>query len=84
MARNDVVREFLLTTAEAAQFLRIQPQTLRRWRCEGRGPRYIRLSSNRCLYPRTSVDDFLARREFESTNDEAASTALRRASISAA
>lgn len=71
----------LLTTAEAARFLRIQPQTLRRWRCEGRGPRFIKLGGNRCLYRRSDVNEFLSERLFDSTDDEASLNALRRASV---
>lgn len=35
----------LLTEAEAAAFLRLKPVTLKKWRCLGRGPEYVRLGS---------------------------------------
>ncbi len=35
----------LLTEAEAATFLRLKPVTLKKWRCRGRGPDYVRLGS---------------------------------------
>ncbi len=35
----------LLTEAEAAAFLRLQPVTLKKWRCRGRGPAYVRLGA---------------------------------------
>jgi hypothetical protein len=70
-----------LTTAEAAQLLRCQPQTLRRHRCEGRGPRYIKIAGNRVLYSRSVIEEFLQQREYESTHDESAASALRRVSV---
>jgi excisionase family DNA binding protein len=35
--------EKLLSTEEAAGFLNCQPQTLNRWRHEGKGPRYFKV-----------------------------------------
>jgi hypothetical protein len=35
----------LLTEAEAAALLRLQPVTLKKWRCTGRGPPFVRLGS---------------------------------------
>ena len=37
----------LLNTEEAAYLLRLSPNTLRRKRCEGTGPRFVRLGSAR-------------------------------------
>jgi predicted site-specific integrase-resolvase len=39
-----------LSTVAASRFLGLQPCTLRRWRREGRGIPYIRISGNRCVY----------------------------------
>lgn len=33
----------LLTTEQAAAWLGVQPYTLRRWRSDGRGPRWVRV-----------------------------------------
>ncbi|MDA2916255.1 helix-turn-helix domain-containing protein [Nitrospinae bacterium AH_259_B05_G02_I21] len=33
----------LLSTAEAANFLRLSPATLRTWRCRGAGPEYLKI-----------------------------------------
>lgn len=33
----------LMTTEEAAGWLGVQPYTMRRWRSEGRGPRWVRV-----------------------------------------
>ena len=32
----------LLTTQEVAEFLGLKPHTLEKWRCEGKGPPFIR------------------------------------------
>lgn len=47
----------LLRAAEAARVLGVAPQTLARWRVEGRGPRYRKVSS-RVLYDASDVDAF--------------------------
>ena len=39
----------LLTSNEAAEFLRLKPSTLAKYRCVGGGPKYLR--RGRCLYP---------------------------------
>lgn len=65
----------LLTTAEAAQLLRCQPQTLRLWRCRGEGPRYIRFGTSgrgRALYARQAIDAWLQARTAGSTSEESA------------
>ena len=45
----------LLTPAEAAMWLRLAKQTLARWRCEGRGPAFLRLGK-RVLYRAPDVE----------------------------
>lgn len=70
-----------LTTREAARLLRVQPQSLRRWRCEGRGPQFVKVGPSRVLYRRATIENYLAEREFVSTADQAAVAALRNASL---
>jgi hypothetical protein len=48
----------LLTSKEAAVYLRIAENTLRRWRCRGVGPKYIRING-RILYRRRDLERFL-------------------------
>ena len=43
---NHTTLSQLLTGPQAATYLGIKPNTLRRWRCSGRGPRYVRLGSS--------------------------------------
>ncbi len=47
----------VLNENELAQRWGISPKTLQRWRCEGRGPKYLKLSK-RVSYPLEGVLDF--------------------------
>ncbi len=60
----------LMTSPDAARFLRLEPQTLRSWRVQGRGPRYIRISGTRVAYRRDELDRWISEREFGSTAEE--------------
>lgn len=74
----------LLTTKAAASLLHLQPHTLRCWRFQGRGPKFIRLGDSpaaRVVYRREELLEYLAAREFSSTAEESAAAA-RKASCS--
>lgn len=63
----------LLPSPEAAVLLGIQPQTLRKWRLTGGGPRYVRLGlgpTGRVAYRPADIDAWLAARTFASTSAE--------------
>ena len=47
----------VLNENELAQRWGVSPKTLQRWRSEGRGPRYLKLSK-RVSYPFESIIDF--------------------------
>lgn len=49
----------LLTTAELAERLKVSVATVRRWRHNGKGPSYVRLSHNDVRYRLEDVDAFL-------------------------
>lgn len=70
----------LLSTKEAARLLGLAAQTLRRWRCRGSGPPFVKLSTNRVAYRAEALENFVADREYESTSDESAAAACRRPS----
>jgi predicted DNA-binding transcriptional regulator AlpA len=57
----------VLRTKEAAAFLGLREQTLRAKRQRGDGPKFVRLSKNRCGYRLAELERFLAEREFSST-----------------
>ena len=70
-ARDDILAGAgpeLLTALETARRLRLAKQTLARWRCEGRGPPFIRLGAGgRVAYRTVDVDAWLASRRAFST-----------------
>ncbi len=58
-----------LDTREAAEYLRIRPATLHRWRSTGAGPAYIKLGG-RVVYAQDDLDAF-ARAGRHTTSAEA-------------
>lgn len=59
MAPVFTVDEQLLTTAEAADQLRISPDTLKYWRRMKQGPTYVRVGSRRIRYRPEDLARFL-------------------------
>ena len=65
----------MLSTRETAERLGVRPQTLRKWRLLGKGPRYVRLGANpqaRVSYSLEAVQEWLAAHTFCSTSEESA------------
>ena len=58
----------LLTTSEAAEYLKIKPSTLEQWRWNGRSPRFCKIGRS-CRYRIADLDAFLAERVFTSTTE---------------
>jgi hypothetical protein len=58
----------VLNENELAQRWGVSPKTLQRWRSEGRGPKYLKLSK-RVSYPLDSVIDFETRALHDSTSE---------------
>ena len=58
----------LLTTQEAADFLRLKRNTLEIWRVQGRGPVFLKLGS-RVLYERSALEEFAAANRKQSTSE---------------
>lgn len=50
----------LLDTAQAAEYLRVQVQTLANWRVEGRGPAFVRVG-RLIRYRLSAIDAWLAK-----------------------
>jgi len=61
----------VLNENELAQRWGLSPKTLQRWRSEGRGPRYLKLSK-RVSYPLESVIEFERGALHDSTSERAA------------
>jgi len=60
----------VLNENELAQRWGLSPKTLQRWRSEGRGPRYLKLST-RVSYPLDSVIEFERCALHDSTSERA-------------
>jgi hypothetical protein len=61
-----------LTKEDVAALLRVSVHTLARWRCEGKGPRYVKLGTGRTAlirYPRSAIETYLAGAARRSTVD---------------
>lgn len=58
----------LLRVPEAAEVLRVAPGTLRNWRVQGFGPRFVKMGS-RVMYSQASIDAFIQSRERAATDD---------------
>ena len=58
----------VLNENELAQRWGISPKTLQRWRSEGRGPKYLKLSK-RVSYPLVTVIEFEANALHDSTSE---------------
>ena len=66
--------ERLLTTAQAAKALGLRPQTLRKWRHLGRGPRYVRLGgrTGRAMYAPEALEEWVSSNTYTGTMEESA------------
>lgn len=61
-----------LNNEAAAAALGISPVTLKIWRCQGKGPRYIKLGESKqagVVYEQADIDAWKAARRFTSTSD---------------
>lgn len=63
----------ILPTVSAARRLSLQPATLRHWRMQGIGPRYLKFNG-RCYYRPEDIDKFLEENTYTSTSDETVQT----------
>ena len=61
----------LVPEAGAAAFLAVSPKTLRKWRCVGGGPVFIKVG-RAVRYRQSDLDDFVAERARTSTSATAA------------
>lgn len=48
----------LMTTNEVAEHFRVNPSTVRRWRLDGVGPRFVKIGSV-YRYPRALIDTWV-------------------------
>ena len=70
---SSTAKRAVLSTSEAAQWLGVRPQTLRKWRWKGTGPRFVRLGTgprSRAAYRMADLESWLEARSFKSTAEE--------------
>lgn len=53
-------KKYLLRTAELAAAIGASPKTVRNWRTQGYGPRYVRLSPNDVRYDPADIEAWIA------------------------
>ena len=58
-ARQPIQQPEFILPQELSARLGIAVQTLARWRCEGRGPEYLKIGSRRVAYPADAVNAWL-------------------------
>lgn len=73
-------KQIAVPSSAAAQILGISPRTLSNWRVQGRGPRYVKVGSNRSpvLYRISDIEEWLDSRLVESGSKEKTSAKARR------
>jgi excisionase family DNA binding protein len=62
----------MLTSHEAADYLRLSIRTLERLRCSGFGPKFIRCGRRSIRYQQSDLDAWIASRVVRSTSEELA------------
>jgi predicted DNA-binding transcriptional regulator AlpA len=67
--------EKLNSTEEAAERIRLRPQTLRSYRSKGGGPDFIKLAPNRVAYRTSDLEKWVESRRRRSTADPGPGTA---------
>jgi len=59
-----------LNSEQAAQYTGLAVKTLEKMRCDGRGPRFVRVSRNAVRYLKADLDAWLASLTVSSTSEQ--------------
>lgn len=54
---------------EAAQYVGLAASTLNKYRCQGGGPRFIKVGARRIVYDRVDLDAWMAMSKRDSTSE---------------
>ena len=60
----------ILTEDQAAQFTKFSAKALSKWRCVGRGPKFIKISSRAIRYRKSDLTDWLSALTVSSTTQK--------------
>jgi hypothetical protein len=67
--KPEAIPSKILTAKEAADFLRLSPDTLAKKRVEGAGPAFVKIFG-RVMYEQAELDAFIAKGRRQSTSDQ--------------
>lgn len=62
-------QSLLLTETEASKLIEFSVRTLQKWRMQGRGPKFVKVSARAIRYRREDVDAWIESRLRSSTSD---------------
>ena len=68
---DTTVTPYALPPRQAAEYIGVQPKTLRTWRSEGRGPAYRRLGPRTYVYRVTDLQTFVEETHEQSMKEQA-------------
>lgn len=63
------IEEALLTSEQVAEVLAVDRTTLKGWRIQGCGPKFLQLTARCIRYRRSDIEAWVAKRERRSTSD---------------
>lgn len=66
---HETLKSPLLSTQEAAGYLRVNPRTVANWRYRGYGPRFVRIG-HLAFYRQKELDEWLEQNIHARTSDE--------------
>lgn len=59
----------LLTEIEAAKYLQLTRRALQAWRCQGKGPKFVKISARAVRYRQDDLEQWVEDRLRSSTSD---------------
>lgn len=59
----------LMTEDQTAQYLQFTPRALQKWRLDGSGPKYVKISGRAVRYRKQDLDEWIEHRIRRSTSD---------------
>ena len=64
-----VISDTILTTKQAADFLKVAERTMKRWRLVGDGPTFLRYGERMIRYKKAALEAFLEGKDYRSTSE---------------
>lgn len=67
---NTNLDDHFLNEAQAAEFLKFSPKALQKWRCNGNGPKFLKVSARGVRYKMSDLLSWAEQRTYSSTSEE--------------